>query len=286
MSRDLKKLLRSEATTLGTWTQIAAPEMVDLIGLNGFSFTIIDCQHGPFGIETAENLARAADANDIAVALRVSRNDPVEIMKALDAGIRHVVVPNIETAGAAAAAVAATRFGPHGLRGACPCCRSGGHYIRNWQDYVAAEAARVGAIALVETGEGYRNIEAICATEGLTALMVGPFDLAVSMGFEGNWRAGPVIAAVTAMLEAARASKLPAIMPVFAPTKDECVALIERWRGHGVTCFVIGSDKIIVADAFASWTGALGHKTESLRDLTFEKRAGRAPDSSASTPDG
>ena len=90
MTRDLKSLLTGSDISLGTWTQIAAPEMVDLISLNGFQFTIIDCQHGPFGIETAENLARAADANDIAVAMRVSRNDPVEIMKALDAGIRQI----------------------------------------------------------------------------------------------------------------------------------------------------------------------------------------------------
>ncbi|MEX0280472.1 MAG: HpcH/HpaI aldolase/citrate lyase family protein [Arenibacterium sp.] len=257
MSRDLKGFLRSKTPRIGTWTQIAAPELVDLIGLNGFEFTIIDCQHGHFGIETAENLARAADANDIAVALRVSRNDPVEIMKALDAGIRHVVVPNVETGQEAAQAVAATRFGPHGLRGACPCCRSGGHYIRNWQDYAAAEEARTGAIALVETEEGHRNIAAICATPGLTALMVGPFDLAVSMGFNGDWRNETVMSAVKDMLRAAQKANVPAIMPVFAPSKTECADQITAWRSFGVDCFVIGSDKIIIADAFASWRDAL-----------------------------
>ncbi len=257
MTRDLKSLLNSDTSVLGTWTQIAAPEMVDLIGLNGFQFTIIDCQHGPFGIETAENLARAADANDIAVALRVSQNDPVEIMKALDAGIRHVVVPNVETADDAAKAVAATRFGPGGLRGACPCCRSGGHFIRNWQDYVQAEEDRTGAIALVETTEGHRNIAAICATKGLSAVMVGPFDLSVSMGFSGDWRHETVARAVTDIVGAAHAAGLTVIMPVFAPDQAECRALIDNWVAQGVSCFVIGSDKIIVAEAFAGWSNAL-----------------------------
>ena len=257
MTRNLKSLLSSQIVTLGTWSQIAAPEMVDLIGLNGFQFTIIDCQHGPFGIETAENLARAADANGIAVALRVSRNDPVEIMKALDAGIRHVVIPNVETAEETAGAVAATRFGPHGLRGACPCCRSGGHFIRNWQDYVAEEEARTGAIALVETAEGHRNIAGICATPGLAALMVGPFDLSVSMGLQGDWRHASVQSAVTDIVEAARHAGVPVMMPVFAPTPAECRALIDHWGGLGVSCFVVGSDKIIVAEAFAGWSSSL-----------------------------
>ncbi|MEO0566311.1 MAG: aldolase/citrate lyase family protein [Pseudomonadota bacterium] len=257
MTRDLKSLLASADRKLGTWSQIAAPEMVDLIGLNGFQFTIIDCQHGPFGIETAENLARAADANAIAVALRVSRNDPVEIMKALDAGIRHVVVPNVETAEEAEQAVSATRFSPHGLRGACPCCRSGGHFIRNWQDYSAEEEARTGAIALVETEAGHRNISAICAVPGLAAMMVGPFDLSVSMGLNGDWRNAQVQAAVTEIVDEAIAKGLPVMMPVFAPSQRECQTLVEHWSNRGVSCFVVGSDKILVAEAVNAWTSAL-----------------------------
>ncbi|WP_299734502.1 aldolase/citrate lyase family protein [uncultured Roseobacter sp.] len=257
MSRDLKSLLARDQTTLGTWTQIAAPELIDLIGLNGFSFTIIDCQHGPFGIRTAERLARAADANDVACAVRLPDNDPVQIMKALDAGIRHVVIPNLETAEAVERAIAATRFGPHGLRGACPCCRSGGHFIRNWSDYVAAEEARVGAIALVETAKGVENIEAIVRVQGLTALMCGPFDLSVSMGFHGDWRAAEVSEAVEHMVGTAVAAGVPVMMPVFSPDKDEAKNLIEHWRGRGVATFVIGSDKILIADAFAQWTGSL-----------------------------
>ncbi len=257
MTRDLRTLLASDELSLGTWSQIAAPELIDLIGLNGFGFTIIDCEHGIFGMQTAENLARAADANDIACAVRVPRNDPVLIMKALDAGIRHVVIPNLASGEEAARAVAATRFGPHGLRGACPCCRSGGHFIRNWQDYVAEEEARVGIIGLVETVEGHRNIRDICATEGLRALMVGPFDLSVSMGLNGDWRHAEVRTAVEEMVAAAVDAGLPVIMPVFSPEPAECVGLVDQWREKGVRCFVVGSDKILIASSFAQWTTAL-----------------------------
>lgn len=257
MTRDFGALLRTDALTIGTWSQIAAPELIDLIGLNGFGFTIMDCEHGVFGIETAEKLARAADANDIACAVRVERNDPVTIMKALDAGIRHVVVPNLSTAEEAERAVAATKFAPAGLRGACPCCRAGGHYIRNWSDYVAEEEARVGIVGLVETAEGLCNIEAIVATEGLAALMFGPFDLSVSMGLNGDWRHEDVLGGVERMIEAACSAGLPVVMPVFAPGPDECRELIGRWRALGVNCFVLASDKILIATAFADWTSGL-----------------------------
>lgn len=87
MSRHLKALLASGDLHLGTWTQTAALELIDLIGLNVFNFTIIDCEHDVFGMETAENLARSTDANDIASAVRLPSNDPVMIMRALDVGI-------------------------------------------------------------------------------------------------------------------------------------------------------------------------------------------------------
>ena len=257
MTRDLRAILASDVVTLGTWRQIAAPELIDLIGLNGFDFTILDTQHGPFGVETAERLARAAEANGIACAIRLPTGDPVAIMKALDAGIRHVVIPNVESAEQAAAIVAATRFGPHGLRGACPCCRSGGHSVRDWRGYVADEEARVGAVALVETAAGAGAIEAIAAVPGLAALMVGPFDLSVSMGLEGDWRHPQVEAALARMVAAARANGLAVMMPVFAPRPEECRDLIERWRSEGVRCFVVGSDKILIADALAGWSAAL-----------------------------
>ncbi|MEM7643328.1 MAG: aldolase/citrate lyase family protein [Pseudomonadota bacterium] len=257
MTRDLRALLASDAVTLGTWTQIAAPELVDLLGLNGFDFTIFDAQHGPFGVETAERLSRAADANDIAAAIRLPTPDPVAIMKALDAGIRHVVIPNVESADQAARIVAATRFGPDGLRGACPCCRSGGHYIRDWQRYVIDEEGRTGAIALVETAEGARNIRAIAGTEGLAALMIGPFDLSVSMGHRGDWRHPEVTDAVARMVETAGSTGLPVMMPLFAPTRDECRVMLDDWTSRGVRCFVLGSDKILIADAFAGWSNAL-----------------------------
>lgn len=257
MTASLKTVLSTPGIHLGTWSQIAAPEMVDLIGLNGFEFTIIDCEHGFFGLETAENLARAADAVGIASAVRVPVNDPAMIGKALDSGIRHVVVPNLSSAEEAERAVAATRFAPQGLRGACPCVRSGGHFIRNWKSYVEDEEARVGAIGLVETAEGVTNFPEICRVDAMTAFMFGPFDLSVSMGLEGDWRDPRVTGAINDMAARAVDAGHTVIMPVFAPDREECRHLIDDWRTRGVETFVIGSDKILVADAFAGWTHAL-----------------------------
>ena len=257
MTKDFKQLLRTKETVLGTWSQIASPEVVDLIALNGFSFSIIDCQHAPIGIGAAENLARACRANGIEPLARVPTGEPSVIMQMLDAGIPHVVVPDVASKSDAERIVAATRYGPQGLRGACPCVRSAGHFTRNWPDYVAAEEARVGAIALVETEQGLEHFADIAAVSDLTAIMIGPFDLAVSMGLNGNWRAPEVAEAVTGMVDLAVANGQSVMMPVFSSDPGECQELISGYRKMGVSTFIIGSDKILIADSFEKWTSRL-----------------------------
>ena len=257
MTTDFDAILASDRTTLGTWNQIAAPEMIDLIGGNGFDFAIIDCEHGPFGIEAAERQGRACQAAGIAALVRVPANDPVWITKALDAGLSTVVVPNIASGEDAERAVAATRFAPGGIRGACPCVRSGGHFITDWPAYVGREEKRAGIVALVESVEGVENFDAIARVEGLKAIMFGPFDLSVSMGLGGDWRDADVSDAISSMVERAIAQGHTVMMPVFSADPAESERLVAGWRVQGVRCFAVGADKIILASALSNWSAKL-----------------------------
>jgi 4-hydroxy-2-oxoheptanedioate aldolase len=243
---------------LGTWTQVASAEVVDIVGLAGFAFTIVDVEHGYFGLETAENLIRACDAARIEPWVRVPSVDPVLIGKALDCGARRVVVPGVGSAAQAATAVAAGRYGPEGTRGACPCVRAGGHYIRDWRAHVARSHAGTGIVLLVESRAGLEAFDAILATPGLQGVMLGPFDLSVSMGHEGDWRHGEVQAALRSMLGRAQAAGIEVTVPVFSPELDDARAQMAGWRALGVERFVVGTDKILIADQFARYVAALG----------------------------
>jgi 4-hydroxy-2-oxoheptanedioate aldolase len=242
------ELLRSGRPLLGTWSQIASEECVDLIGAAGFDFTIVDCEHGAFGIETAERLMRAADANGIAPLVRSPGKDGSFIGRALDAGATAVVVPAIGSAEEAAAAVAATRYAPDGTRGACPCVRAAHHMAWDWRGYTASQQRDAGIVALVETPPGVADIERIVRVEGLAALMVGPFDLAVAMGRQGDYLAADVRDAIDRMLKAA-AGRISVIMPLFDPSPDEAARQKAYWMDRGVNHFVVGTDKILFADA-------------------------------------
>jgi 4-hydroxy-2-oxoheptanedioate aldolase len=255
--RSFPDLLALPQPPLGTWTQIRSEEVVDMLGAAGFDFSIVDCEHGAFGIETAEKLFRACDANGLVPLVRAPSADPVFVGQALDAGAAAVVVPGIASADQARAMVAAARFAPEGTRGACPCVRAGDHFIRDWRSHAARQRENVGVIALVETRAGLEAIEEICAVEGLLALLIGPFDLAVSLGLSGDYLHPEARMAIDRMLAAAQASRLPVMAPVFNPDPAEASRQRDDWLARGAAMFVVGTDKIIVADALRGYATAL-----------------------------
>jgi 4-hydroxy-2-oxoheptanedioate aldolase len=235
-----------------------------MLGAAGFDFTIIDCEHGAFGIETAERLIRACDANGLVPLVRVAKPEPFFVSQALDAGAAAVVAPGVSSADQARALVAAARYAPEGSRGACPCVRAGDHFVRDWPTYHRLQRERVGVIALVETGEGLENIDAICAVEGLLGLVVGPFDLSVSLGLRGDYLATEVQAAIDRLITAAGFNALPVMAPIFAPDLDEASRQRSSWAKRGASIFVVGTDKLLFADATARYA-AIFSQDRSLR---------------------
>lgn len=241
---------------VGTWAQLPHPESVEILAANGMDFVIVDTEHGHFGTETAANILRAADACGIAAVLRVPRPDPWLVSQALDLGASAVIAPSVETSAQTRALLAAAHYAPNGTRGACPCTRGGGHWVRDWPSF-AAQAAEAVVIPLIETATGAANIEAIAAVPGLAALMPGPFDLAVSMGLEGDWRHARVQQGVTAMVTAATQHGVVSIMPVFAPTEAETASLAAGWRAEGVRHFTVGTDKILLSAAASRFAASV-----------------------------
>src|SRR5439155_11269684 len=92
------------------------------------------------------------------------------------AGAAGVVVPMVGTAAEAELAARACRYAPDGFRSWGPTRASLGD-----PDYSPAAANRdVACIVMIETVEGVENVREILAVSGVDAVLIGPFDLALS----------------------------------------------------------------------------------------------------------
>ena len=137
---------------------------------------VLDLQHGLWDRLSMEH-AIAAVPSDIPVLVRVAENTPLAIGQALDAGAEGVVVPLVETAKQARAAVAASRYPPKGER-------SGGGVrpLVDFVDYVGAAERNIVVAVMIETKRGVRNARAIAAEPGVDLVFIGTGDLSLSLG--------------------------------------------------------------------------------------------------------
>lgn len=184
--------LRHREQLIGYWVMLDSPYATERLAAIGYDYVAIDAQHG---LVSYDGMARALLAVDAGAALgptrtvgvvRVESGDPTPIGKALDAGATAVIVPLVDTAEQAAAAVRAARYPPAGIRSFGPL-RSQlriGPVPADTDDQTAV-------LAMIETATGLAAVEEICATPGLDGIYVGPSDLSIGIG--GRFAGDPAV---------------------------------------------------------------------------------------------
>ncbi|MCP2315979.1 4-hydroxy-2-oxoheptanedioate aldolase [Nocardia amikacinitolerans] len=169
--------LRAGSPAVGYWVVCDNPVATERIAMTGYDYVCIDAQHGLIEYRGLLAGITAIDAAGVAALVRVQLNDPFWIAQALDAGARGVIVPMVDTAAEAEAAVSACRFPPIGLR-SNGALRAG---LRIGPSLAEANA-EVACVVMIETAAGLRNVAEIVAVPGVDALYVGPSDLRLALG--------------------------------------------------------------------------------------------------------
>jgi 4-hydroxy-2-oxoheptanedioate aldolase len=164
----------------------------------GYDYVGFDAQHGYLDDADIARMLRRIEHVPIGTVVRLPNADAAPIGRVADAGADAVFIAMIESADQAAAAVAATRYPPAGIRSFGPLRASLGH------DTATLES-RVSVFAMIETAAALSSLSQICAVEGLAGLYIGPADLAISMGVDvvGATKHPAVLDAITRIHRAA-----------------------------------------------------------------------------------
>ena len=176
-----KKLLKGEPA-IGAWLSMGSPIAAEIIANAGYDAVIMDHEHGPGDFLNAISLMQAMAEAGPTPMMRVPWNDPVYIKRALDIGVMGIIVPYVQNAEEARAAVAACHYPNDGIRGVAPhaarCSRWGvriGEYRQAWPKQLLL-------MCQIETEEAIENIEEIAAVDGIDMLFLGPADVSASVG--------------------------------------------------------------------------------------------------------
>jgi 4-hydroxy-2-oxoheptanedioate aldolase len=172
--------------------------------------------------------------------VRVGVNDPLLILRALDAGAIGVIVPHVSTADDARAAVHAAHYPPAGGRGLAVSTRAGHHGTVALTQHLAAAAANTVVVAQVEDRDSVLHSAEIAATPRLNAVWIGPSDLSLSMGLPGQMEHPDVIAAIDRIASDVIGSSDCALC-VLVDTPEQAA----DWRKRGARIVLFNSTAIL-----------------------------------------
>jgi len=183
---NLKKDLQEGKIVFGPFMKFTDPAAVEVMGFAGFNFVIIDEEHGPISLESAQNMVRAAESVNITPVIRVGNNEEALILRALDIGAQGIEIPQINSKSDAIKAVKSVKYSPQGERGVCRYVRAANYSSMDKFEYFKSANKETMIIAHIEGVEGINNLDEILSVPGIDVIFIGPYDLSQSLGLSGQ----------------------------------------------------------------------------------------------------
>jgi 2-dehydro-3-deoxyglucarate aldolase/4-hydroxy-2-oxoheptanedioate aldolase len=226
--------LEAGESLVGAFLNMGSPLAADVCSRAGFDWLLVDLEHGA-GTEAELIPTLQAIGGRCTTLVRIEVNERPRFARVLDAGADGVMVPRVDAADEAVAAVSCMRYPPRGVRGVAHMNRGKG-----WG--FDAEAGDALCVIQIETSGAVEDADGIAAAEGVDVLFVGPSDLGAALG--------TTELPLDRVVEAARAHGKAA--GILARTREDG----ERYLEQGFRFVGIGSDSFFLAQGARAAAGA------------------------------
>jgi 4-hydroxy-2-oxoheptanedioate aldolase len=234
-----KRAIREGHQQIGLWCSLPGGYAAELLAGSGFDWLLLDTEHSPGDPLTVLEQLQAVEPYDVSPIVRPAANDTVLIKRFLDLGAQTLLVPYVQSAEEARAAVAAMRYPPEGVRGVAGTTRA--TRFGRVEGYAKRAAEELCLLVQVETQAALNALEDIAAVDGVDGVFVGPGDLAASLGHAGQLMHPTVVAAVEDAIKRIRACGKPA--GILTPDNAFAARCIEL----GTVFTAVGSDLGVLA---------------------------------------
>jgi len=197
-----KRALNAGKPQIGLWSSLSSNYSVEVIAGAGFDWILLDMEHSPNDLES-------------------------------------LLIPYVQNAAEAKAAVANTRYPPAGVRGVAGTTRA--TRFGRIKDYAKRAHEEICVLVQLETKPALDEIEKVAAIDGVDGIFIGPADLHASMGYTGETANPAVLPLIEeSMRRIRKAGKAPGYLsPVEADAK--------RMLAAGAQFVAVGADVGLLA---------------------------------------
>ncbi len=222
----VRQKLKSGQVAIGCFVGFPSAEVVEVCGYSGYDFVMIDAEHGPISPHDAYHMVLAAEVSGTSPLIRVPCNEPSVVLRYMDTGAAGVMVPQINSADEARAVVAAVKYHPLGQRGLAQTRAASFGIGATLREYTEIANAETLVIVQFENIAGLDHIPEIIKVPGVDVVLIGPSDLAQSMGYPGQLGHPEVLAVIDRVCEMCAESDV--VLGTIAADAESTNKLIER----------------------------------------------------------
>ena len=221
----LRKKLKENEISVGSWMQIPDPSVAEIIGDAGYDWVAVDLEHGTIGHNQLPAIFRALELGSTLPMVRLADGSPKDCKQALDAGAAGVIIPMVANANQLRAIINSCRWPPAGSRGVG--FSRANLFGKNFKIY-QKEAQNPFIVAMIENVSAIDDLVTILSVDGLDAILIGPYDLSASMNLTGNFHSKKFTSAMNKIRDMCNAQSMPCGVHVVKPEPLELEKVIKQ----------------------------------------------------------
>lgn len=212
----LRQRLKRGERLRGLLIPWSEPSLLEVAAMAGCDYIILDGEHAGLTPKPCEEAVTLAKRERLPILFRVPENRPMWISQFLDIGADGIVVPHVDSAASAEAVVAAACFPPVGVRGIGPA-RANRWGTADNKTFIETSNDETVIFVQIEDAAGLANADAIMAVERIDGVMIGPRDLASSLGCYGDSSRPEVQEAIDVLIRTAQRHGVATAIPANTP---------------------------------------------------------------------
>ncbi|MDY7078772.1 MAG: aldolase/citrate lyase family protein [Chloroflexota bacterium] len=206
----LREQLGQGKPVYGTMIQaLRLPAIGQIMALAGCDFLFFDMEHGPFNMETIADMVQVTRLAGVTPLVRVPNDEYHLMARVLDAGAQGIMIPRVETKAQVEHIIECTMYPPIGNRG---CSVTKGHNDfagQNLWEFTEEANGENMIILQIERARAVQDIDDLLSVPGVGGAILGPNDLALSMGVRDADMLGALEQPIQRVLDAALKHEIP-----------------------------------------------------------------------------
>jgi 2-dehydro-3-deoxyglucarate aldolase len=180
----LKLKLRKRERLFAGWISFAHPSITETFSRAGFDFMFIDMEHSTISIEQGQRIIAAAQSEGVPCVPRPVSHSNDYMKPLLESGADGLLIQMVERPEQVQTLIGDIKYPPAG--GRTYGVNRAQAYGFDFDEYIQSWNATSTFLLQIESIKGVENIEQLLAFDEVDGVMIGPLDIAGSLGVPGQ----------------------------------------------------------------------------------------------------